>query len=256
MRCNLPRTSFNSPRLVRLLAELTGEPATGPKQSFAERLGLWLDLNDAIALSGALAAAAPAPGTAAGASGAAGLREDFARVRAALAESIGADGVAGAGPARIRWPAPAAGATAETAADFTPYRRYYAAHQREMESAIGLLRSRARQALAACSPALARLAGLDAVLEKALGERERSLLAGVPQLLERRGRALCQAALAAGEPASWLPAFRRDLQAVLFAELEVRLLPVAGLVEAAAGQPPPRPAATADAGAPALPAVS
>lgn len=306
MRSSLPPTSFNSPRLIRLLASLAGEDVAASKQSspsFAERLGHWLDLNDAIALSGALAASAPSAGSAADARAraaatetAAGtvagslagslvdsLREDLARVRAALADSILSDGVFRSGKARIKLPVPAvpaaaggsagaaresngsnaanpANAAAETP-DFEPYRRYYAAHQRDMESSIGLLRTRLRRALADAasgssgSPALARLAVLDEVMERALGERERSLLASVPQLLAKRFARLRQAhrqALAdqplandppADDPAQWmqpggwLATFCREQQAVLLAELEVRLQPAAGLVDAFDNEP-------------------
>ncbi len=99
-----------------------------------------------------------------------------------------------------------------------------------MELAVGPLRVRVRKALAMASPALAALAELDAVMEKALGERERALLAGIPALLERRFARL----LAAGEevPEAAPGVFGQELQTVLLAELEVRLLPVAGLVEA------------------------
>lgn len=304
MRSSLPPTSFNSPRLIRLLAELAANPAgedaadsKQSKQSFAERLGHWLDLNDAIALSGALAASAGGAGSAADARARAAatetvaetvadsLRADFARVRAALTDSILSDGVFRSGKARIKLPVPVVPAAAESAgvaresnasnaanataatADFEPYRRYYAAHQREMESSIGLLRTRLRKALADASsgsPALARLAVLDEVMERALGERERSLLASVPQLLAKRFARLRQAhrqALAdqplandppADDPAQWmqpggwLATFCREQQAVLLAELEVRLQPAAGLVDAfdkeanAPGMPPRR----------------
>ncbi|MBI2306268.1 MAG: DUF3348 domain-containing protein [Rhodocyclales bacterium] len=255
MRSPLPRTSFNSPRLVRLLAALDVDDVAESKQSFAERLGQWLDLNDAIALSGTLHAGAG--GSPAARSRALGpVEEQFARVRASLIDSIATDGVFKPGRARIKLPVPAAGATLATA-DFAPYRRYYAAHQRDMEASIGPLRANLRAALVEHSPALRQLADLDAVIDKALGERERNLLATVPQRLEQRYRQLRQAyaeALAEApqaddperwlQPGGWLAAFCRDLQAVLLAELELRLQPAAGLLAAIAGSAPS--AATAE----------
>ena len=56
------RTRFNSAGLVRILAELAVADVADPKQTFAERLGEWLDFKDALALYLALnSAAAGAP---------------------------------------------------------------------------------------------------------------------------------------------------------------------------------------------------
>jgi hypothetical protein len=105
---------------------------------------------------------------------------------------------------------------------------------------------------------MARLAVVDAVMERALSERERNLLAAVPVLLAghfERLRAAEQATLAAAEsaeaaesadaarssaastpaaptPGAWLNVFRKDMQSVLLAELDVRLQPVEGLLAA------------------------
>jgi len=246
----LPRTSFSSPRLIRLLAALAGEVSAGAKSSkpsLAERLGQWLDLSDAIALAGALAtgsgraAAAPVRADAAGATDAQPTpAADYARVRALLAGAIDGDGPARPGRPRNRLPAPAG------AADFLPYRRYYVAHQRDMEADIGDLRAGLRSALTLGAPTQVQLAALDAALETALAERERSLLGNVPWLLERRFAQLRAAAPSAagidgdgeGEeetgtsPAPWLATFCAEMRAVLLAELDFRLQPVAGLVEA------------------------
>ena len=171
------------------------------------------------------------------------LRADFARVRNFLAESIVNDGVLNPGPARVKLPLPALDAATESAADFDPYHRYYLAHQRDMGSSIAALRANARAALAGRSPSLKQLADLDAVLEQALGARERNLLATVPLLLAKRFAHLHAAHVAAIvegaddvqrwlQPGGWLTAFCKDLRAVLLAELELRLAPVAGLIEA------------------------
>lgn len=207
-----PHTGFGQPRLIRLLAGLVAGEGAEARRSLAERLGGWLNLSDAIALSGALGAGGEQPAAAGADPGAA-----LARVRAALADSIAADEGRG-------------GAAPSAAPDFAPFRRHCVARQRDMAAAIGPLRAQARQALAARSPALARLAALDAVMERALAERERALLACVPHLLERRFEQLRAAPPADG----WLAAFRRELRDLLLAELEFRLLPVDGLVAASA----------------------
>jgi len=242
MARGVPRTSFNSSRLVRLLADFAVTEVAEAKQSFAERLGQWLDFTDAMELYSALNENAPAQ---AQPSASPAIDEEFARLRHALAESITTDGVLTTGNVRIKLPTPAAHLAVESAADFSPYHRYYLAHQRDMAAGIGPLRAKARAALAAHSPALGRLAALDAVMDQAMATRERNLLSMVPLLLAKRFEHLYKAHQAArGEtpvaddpaqwmqPGGWLAAYCRDMQAVLLAELDLRLEPVAGLIEA------------------------
>ncbi|WP_442770446.1 DUF3348 domain-containing protein [Zoogloea ramigera] len=236
-----PRTSFDSSRLIRALSDLVSTDAAPPRQSFADRLGQWLDFADAIALFSALNGSTDAAGGPATAEHPA-LRDEFARVRGALLDSINTDGVLTPGKARIRLPAPAWHASTPGAADYLPYHRYYLAHQRDMGAAIAPLRASVRAGLAQRAPALRQLAALDGVLDQALAPRERSLLATVPQLLGRRFEQLHQAhrnALTTPDdparwlqPGAWLHTFCQDMRVVLRAELELRLQPVAGLMDA------------------------
>lgn len=250
----LPRTSFNSSRLIRFLADLSIADATESKQAFAERLGQWLDFADAITLSAALGAS-PASQSAAQSGGqsvpTAAVDEEFARVRTALVSSITNSCSFNAGETRIKLPVPKPGATIEInegrglAAAYEPYRRFHLAHQREMESSVRPLRAQVREALAKASPALKPLASLDAALDQILGDRERTLLSTVPLTLEKRFEQLLKAhqqtlletAQADDsalwlQPGGWLASFCRELQGVLLAELDVRLQPVVGLIEA------------------------
>ena len=193
--------------------------------SMGVRLGDWLDFNDAMALFAAL------HGTRDNAPSSRGMNSDalgnmLTRERTVLEEGIRAGTTPGA-RARIKWPQPAPGTPAEIAADYTPYHRFYLAQQREMETRIGALRAAVRDVLAAHVPACRQLAALDAVFDKALGQRERSLLAKVPALLEKRFAQLREVHPASGghEP------FAREMQGVLLAELETRLQPIVGLIE-------------------------
>ncbi len=224
--------------------------AAASKQSFAEKLGLWLDWPDAIALAAALtrdpAAASPVqrlPDTAA-----AGLFEACSRVRTELATAIADDGVFHAGRPVAKRPPTAAGAVRRRAPepvsnptsvppadavpdlDFSPYRRAYVQHQRAMAAAIGPLRVQVRAGLASLNPALSQLAALDAVLDDALAARERHLLAKVPGLLEKLFARACKAPPAT--TAGAMAGFCQDLQLVLLAELELRLQPILGMLEA------------------------
>lgn len=248
MAQGLPRTRFNSSTLVRVLAHLVDTDAPESKQSFAERLGQWLAFADALSLFSTLdasetekrerALAAPSPVTGA-------ARQELDRVHAALADSISTDGVVKRGKKQVEWPTPAPRASVESAADYAPYHRYYLAHQRDMHARIGPLRATVRQTLSERSPDLEQLAALDAVMEQALVARERKLLATVPMLLGKRFAHLYAAHQAAAvdaqgaddpqgwmAPGAWLAVFHGEMQAVLRAELELRLQPIAGLIAA------------------------
>ena len=214
-------TGVRSAALVRLLAQMTAVEATGPEPSFVETLGRWLHWTDAVALSGALGSGAVAPeGTAqpARATGATAAQREFDRVRSSLGAAIDDDSDIRSEP------------------DLAVFRRHYMERQQTMDSAISALRKRLRAALARRSPGHARLAAADAALEAALAPRERAALSALPGLLDEHWRR----ANAADDRAGALPATQRakDLRSLLHAELELRLQPVQGLLEALTADPP------------------
>lgn len=107
--------------------------------------------------------------------------------------------------------------------------------------------------MSAASTPLARLAALDEALRDTLSVAIRRRLAVIPQLLGQRFDALLReqgerrndagpadhAELPTAEtweqwrqPGGWLGRFLQDMQGLLLAELELRLLPVLGLIEA------------------------
>ncbi|AOI84864.1 DUF3348 domain-containing protein [Burkholderia cepacia] len=258
-----PRPALSGPALVRLLARLADADVAESRQTLSDRLSQWLGWTDAITLSSALNASPP--GVAAGVRGYDAER-DCARVRHELAQAITATNR----PRARRRPGDPPPPAADTA-DFADFRQRYLSLQQDMETAIGQLRGRLRVALAACSSGMARLATLDAIMERVLGARERSLLSAVPALLGTRfGRlrdaerqALADAdaeaaaaaaaaaesaatadpaddgaaivdspAVAAIVPGAWLDTFRDEMQSILLAELEVRFQTVDGLLAA------------------------
>jgi hypothetical protein len=218
------RTGFTGSALIRLLARLTDIDAPEPQQGFANRLSHWLGWTEAISLADALdggaamtAATRPPPASRPAASA---EERECARVRSALAKALD--------------DTTAATRAGDTATDFASFQRRYLAKQQALELGIAPLRARLRAALAARSPALARLAAVDAVIEKMLAPRERSLLYRVPGLLEKHFERLRLTEPAAPDaPAdAWLAVFAADMQAVLRAELELRMQPVDGLLDA------------------------
>ncbi|SAL34360.1 hypothetical protein AWB65_02365 [Caballeronia humi] len=223
------RTAFSGPTLIRLLTRLTDVDVPESRLSLSDRLSQWLGWTDAIALSTALTANPPAaPGAR---SGAHAEGDECARVRASLAKAIAGDS---AFSVKRRNDAQ------ETSVDYAFFRQRCLSLQQTMETSTGTVRARLRAMLATRSPAMTRLAMVDAVMEQSLSARERSLFATVPVLLgghfERLRRAE-QATLAANDaqhdtPGAWLDVFRKDLQSVMLAELDIRFQPVEGLLAA------------------------
>jgi hypothetical protein len=251
------RTALRGPSLIRLLTRLTDAGSPEPAQPLADRLSQWLIWTDAVGLSAALGGQSPANA----------LRVSMpdhapealcTRVRTSLANAIAKDGTLAPQRHRSHARNRPEQAAADTAPDYAAFRRCYLSLQEEMEAAIGNLRTLLREKLAARNPALARLASVDAVMERVLGIREHTALAAVPGLLavhfERlrdAEAAKCDAAQAkppnAGQHATpvatlatdspppavkdgpWLDVFRKDMQSVLLAELEIRFQPVEGL---------------------------
>lgn len=180
----------------------------------AERLGEWLNVADAIALNSAhqaLPAVARAPRPAARKS-ATDMQAEVQRVRHTLTQAIST---------------PLHPPTEATDTAFAPHHQRCLDQQRRMEMSIDALRDHLRQTLSATSPRLAQLAVLDATLDQMFGGREQKVLAGLPAFLKARFEQLRQA-----QPDAWPPLFEQDFQQALMAELDLRLQPVVGMIEA------------------------
>lgn len=245
------RKGLSGPALIRLLARLTDASFPDSGQPIADRLGQWLVWTDAIALSAALGGAPSAAATRDAAPDQA-HEALCTRVHTSLKNAIARDAMLAPqrqrGHARHRQ----VQAAADTAPDYAAFRQCYLSLQEHMDSAIGNLRTLLRGLLAGGEIALSRLAQVDAVMERVLGVREHNALAAVPGLLAVHFERLRDAELAtqgdaqtaepnAAAPAAhaadaptvkdgpWLDVFRKDMQSVLFAELEIRFQPVEGL---------------------------
>lgn len=209
---------FNSSPLLQWLASLDEPASPAPPRHIAERLGQWLDWTDAIALSAALGA--PAASAVAGTlpPRVHSLHSACRQARIDLVQAIRQD--VNTFP-DLR--AGSASGSAEAVADFAPYRSHCRRLQRKMEARLGPLRAEVRAALVAGSPALAQLAALDAVMEHALAERAQHLLSTMTALLEHQFLRL---------PPPRQAAFGTQIQEALLAELDMRLQPIEGLLDA------------------------
>ena len=245
------RTPLHRSHLMRFLAEQGMAGTAVPVADVGERLGEWLDFRQAITLHGVLnpesatQATEPAAHTRrAGVMTGEALSHHVDKVRGQLAQSIAQGGAPGTGLTRIEMPPAELDEPVELKTAFEPYRRFYAAHQRQMETAVRNLRAQVRGQLNNSSKNLQQLATLDAAFENILGEREAVLLGKVPKLLEKRfAQALKQHLKKHTEspateearpeqPLTWLMALRQDLRSALLAELDTRMQPTLGLLEA------------------------
>lgn len=194
-------------------------PPDPSAMDFAERLAMWVGPLDAIGLQAAHRSIHTAASTdlampnPSGAARAAVVAGELRRVRQTLAQAI----------------AGALALCAESAdyANYSRYRHQHGALQRQMAGMIGALRAEVRQAMASLSPRLRRLALLDAAIEQVITPREQTVLPLAVALLGKRFEQL-----SAAQAPAWLDTFSRDWQAALLAERDVRLAPVAGLVDA------------------------
>lgn len=235
------RSAVRGPIFIRLLANLADVDVAPSTPSLADRLGQWLDWSHAIALSTSLDGAPPAADPAASRSDSA-EQDECARMRSSLTRSItGHRALAVAGH---HGKAQAEEVRAQEAVDYAVFRQHYVLLQRSMQAATGNLRGRLRDALVPRSAGMARLAAVDAAMEAALSPREQALLARVPGLLGEHFERLQQAGqkgladaaatkeAASTSPRTWLDVFRKDMQSVLLAELDVRFQPIEGLLAA------------------------
>jgi hypothetical protein len=243
----LTRTNFHSSQLIRTLADLAVLETTGPAAAFGEKLGLWIGFTDAIALTAVHntntveetpEAAQPVAGLS--------LGEEFAKVRASLESTITKSQAPNTGRTRAELTLPKLDGPLDDVKAYTPFRRYHQAHQRDMENNVRSLRAKVRDGVAKASPKLKQLIALDAAFDSILAEREGRLLATIPTLLEKRFNHLRKAHLQTlrdqpqtddnpdlwMKPGAWLARFCTELQAVLLAELDLRLQPAVGLLEA------------------------
>jgi hypothetical protein len=228
------RTTIRGPTFIRLLARLTDVDVHPPKPLLSHRLSEWLDLNHAIALSTALEGRPSVTTSDVPPAGGAGEVE-CARVRATLVEAIAGDRAFNA-------------AGSSETVDYAFFRQRHLALQQTMDTSISQLRGRLRDLLALGTADMARLAAVDAAMERALSRREWTLLSRVPALLGQHFERLREAAQEAQDgtqqdtpasedtatpaPSAWLDTFRKDMQGALLAELDVRLQPIEGLLAA------------------------
>jgi hypothetical protein len=251
----LHHSGLQATRLVRCIEELAVTDVAFSADNLSGKLGRLLDFRESMRLSALHASLGGMTCEPASAS-LQGIKTALLHVRLSLVESV-LGSYRGEGAERIKLPTLESRLPLEALASIAPYQRFYLFKQRDFESRIQILQQDVREALRGMSVEMAQLAALDESLLDSLSMHTRRQFSVVPGLLCRRFDTLldaCQpdqvggiSAVPAGQsredvlrtwvrPGAWLDRFCREMQGLLLAELEFRLLPVLGLLEAATQQ--------------------
>jgi len=245
-----PQHKLSSSGLVVLLQQwMQADHGATARADVAQELGQWLSTVDAVTLSRSLHAIDSFPEVLA--PDAAGmdmvaLEAAFAGAQAELTALASSKPVP-AKPARERADNTRAQAPdLQAEAEFGFHAPRYLGLQKQMDAKLLGLRAQVRHGVSQGSRRLRQLAALDTVMEQLSFVREQRLWASLSAHLDRRlvqlRRAHQERLLAQGlpdepqrwrQPGGWLHAFERDMQALLLAEMHVRLQPILGLLEAA-----------------------
>lgn len=216
---------------MRFLASMGLSDAELSNDNFAERMSRLIGLSDSINIAQAHRNVSFQPGLA-GSELLHNLTQDFDALRSGIEDLIDRSFGPPENAGRLKLPLLK---WQDGVPEFEPYQRFYMALQREMDYRILPHWSNMREAVAGVSPEMAQLAAIDTALGESLVPHAKELLGVVPRLLRKRFQQLHEAAVEepeAGDVPQWLKSFQKDMQELLFAELEVRLLPLVGLLEA------------------------
>lgn len=230
---------INRSALQALLSQWEHDLADAAGADVAQSLGQWLSPMDAVQLNTALhtieshaGSGAKAASRAVDADAVQALYQAGCAELDALVATVSAPEPAPRGRAARLGVLPVVEAAG--APELAPRLKRYQFVQQQFAPKVAALRARVRQHLARGSVGQQQLAALDAVMEQMLGAQEHKLWGRMQGFLERRWKqrsTTSQGAAAAGT--AWLRGFEQDMQALLNAELQVRLQPVQGLVQAA-----------------------
>lgn len=235
----VPLDASGGTRLVRLLTGLDLASGQVAQERYAERLGELIDLSHSITIAktlGELSIIAFEPNN----ESSEAVTGQFLRARYAIVQQVIQSFAPCDDLARIRLPNPGPAPPEDLTEACEPYLQFYRAHQREISFRIQRLQTQVRDAVRGLSPALAQLVALDSVLGDTLSGPCRKRFAAVPKLLNSRIRLLLRdvrqaLSIDGSDTGLWPGVHERvcaEMQAMLLAEIEARLQPVLGLIEA------------------------
>lgn len=222
--------SLGRSRLHRLLSDWSSPPAAGAVTDAAQLWASWLQPLQAVQLQAgldAVQAAVVAPPQPPDVAVVRGFQQEADRIRAAWQRAVDPAELAPDDPAAIaaveaRWPGHAA------LSGFDRYRRVHLEWQRQMAAMVDPLRAQVRRAWARAGGRWQRLATLDVLVESLLQAPDARAMAQLPAWLQARYDHWMDGGLPADAA---IAHFFADWQALVDAELALRLQPVQGLLD-------------------------
>jgi hypothetical protein len=252
-------SSLNNTRLERLLSGLTVSGIKTSQTNFPEKFGQMIHFSSAIDLSSALDGDS-GPGFSPSAMSGLEIRNVFFSLQTELVRYIAMGFVPSSRRLDDQLPTPASlhahyevngvfsakqkGKSKKQATVYEPYRKFYMSRQIGIDIRVQNLRAEIRELISGFSPALAQLARIDKALFESLSDASSGIFAAIPKLLEKRfinlfnthrpelpQNPVVKDLASWMKPDGWIFVFCIEMQELLFAELEVRLQPVIGMVE-------------------------
>lgn len=245
----MAQISLEGTRLVRFLNNLDVSNVELFDKDFAERISQLIGLHKSLALSRLplqLARLRHEPRSVQAKT----VQQECLRVNQELVEALIESFSPGSGSARVQFPGTRQDASKEQINSFELYVQFYNARQRQIEQKLQHLLSTVRDAATGFSPRLAQLVMLETSLGEAMASYDRQCLASVPKLLQGHFEELrdtCTDDVSHGDTIEgevnsgeteivatplWAQQFAADMRELLLAELELRFMPILGLVEA------------------------
>ena len=226
--------AHKSSRLIQFLTERAVSTVKVSHKNFAEELGQMIDLSDSFALSDALRGLTRSPYSAETIDKDR-IKKVFLQQQHAMVENMIAHFVTPKKGSPMQLPS-LEGEDIVLDKALDRYKRFYALQQSDLEYNISQLRQQLRDDIKGFSPRLAQLVALDTAMAKTLNAHSRQLFNIMPRLLAKRFADLqAEQSLTHtlfDDELHWLEAFQQEMQGLLLAELEVRLQPLLGLIEA------------------------
>ncbi len=214
------QTGHPRSRLVQLATPVEGKVDNDSLPCLSERLGRLFGLGDTMNLDSALAFRGGQPGMVQG-SVIEQLSRELATTRRALIQRVQRYGD------EIEPEVPVA---------HEPYLNAWLTLQRKIAATTRQLRDKVRKTMKEQGQNLARLAELDSVFDHTMAGYTSQCFSQISKVLEQRFQALKTASEQSPESGTqagdWLHRYCEEAQTLLLAELDVRLEPVLGLLEA------------------------
>lgn len=243
-------TQVSLPTDIALLQELAARdllPAKKPaKYNLADLIGGEIDLADSISVAQALTTLDR--DKSAGAASIEAPQKQWLNARGRMIRfvlrSMGQEGSESSNSVPFSLPPVTEATLHDPKEAVKAYSRFYSLHQSEMEHRVAKLRTAIRASLAYEGPEFIRLGNLDRILDDTLRQYVRRALSKLSKMVaqhyHRRRSEFLDAVTDTdyGTPedwlqdGGWLTDFHRDVQRLLMAEIDFRLLPTRALLDA------------------------